>query len=123
VEGFGKLCELSELSELSFLLHGVFVLVRRPESGRATLPWLPALADGAKCHELFQDGVDTVATEMSVKEGADLLSGQSVGSSVEGLTDTVGGGVAGTCTEEVRSACGAIVPDRQSSLEMGQGND
>jgi hypothetical protein len=43
--------------------------------GGATLAKLPALVDDAKSHKLFQRGFDTFAREMTMEEGADLLSG------------------------------------------------
>ena len=137
------MCEESEKSELSLLLHGFLVVCffsgrliewllsghalrpwcGRPEGGGAT-PGRPAgVVDGTQRYELFECGFDAAAAEMALEESADLLSGQGAGGCVDGFQDPVGGVVAGGCAKEERGAGGAVVPHRERCLKVRQPDD
>ena len=77
----------------------------------------------AKGQELLQRGFNTLAAKMTMEEGGDLFSGQSVGRGIDGFTDTVGGGISGDGAEEEGGAGGAVLPYGKGSLEMGQRDD
>ena len=72
---------------------------------------------------MFQRGLDTFAAKMTMKDGPDLSSGQSVARCFDGLADAVGGGIAGESAEEAGGACGAVIPYGEGSLEMGHPDD
>jgi hypothetical protein len=68
---------------------------------------------------LFNCGFDSVAAEVAVKESTDLFSGQSVGAYVDGLADTVRGGIAGGCAEKEGGSCEAVVPYGEAACRWG----
>ena len=76
--------------------------------------------DCTERYELFECGIDAVAAEVAVEEGAHLGSGQSGGGCVDGIEDTVGGVVASRCAEKEGGACGAVLPHREGSLKVRQ---
>ncbi len=80
-------------------------------------------ADCVEGQQLFEGSIDAVAWDMAMEETNDLILRQSYWGLLECFANTVGNGVTGGVSEEERSAGGAVIPNGESSLEVGQADD